>query len=315
MAPCRRNSPRWLPSFGEALAEVRVQVIEHEMTPRFLGAAGRSAASVSVDDTHPAPERPSLIRLHYPARPKPHAFHQEVPLSNRDDVKQSILRAAATIVPSDRVIVYDVDGELQPLGHVSSSNERHWGDLYRRFVALDPYHPRYFVDSPRSVFGTREGFCRVHESPDYVTGFRHVVGVHFKAEVFFRDDRGRIRGGMRFARAPGGVEFTSREMEILEAMQPVLSMAWCTSLDDVKEDESPLRQALSQRERQVLDYVLAGHSNAGICRALGIAMPTVKNHMRSILAKTGAANRRELLAGFYQRRTVAPQRSAQTRPH
>lgn len=235
-------------------------------------------------------------------------------MSNRDRVKESILRAATAIVPAHRVIVYAVDGAMQPFGHVSSSNERHWGDLYRRFVALDPYHPRNFADSPRSVFGTREGFCCVHESLDYVIGFRHFVGVHFKAEVFFRDDRGRIRGGMRFARPPGSMEFTRREMEILEAMQPVFSTAWCTSLSD-EEDGSPLTQALSQRERQVLDHALAGHSNASICRALGIAMPTVKHHMRSILAKIGVANRRELLAAFYQRRAATPTRLAEPRPH
>lgn len=238
------------------------------------------------------------FRIHSPDKSRFRAG--EVPLSNRDRVKESILRAAAALVPAHRVIVYEVDSAMEPFGHLSSWSERHWGDLYRRFVALDPYHPRHFAGKERSVFGTREGFCCVHEPADYLTGFRHAVGVFFKAEVFFRDDRGRIRGGMRFARSPASAEFTLQEMERLEAIQPVFSSAWCTSLPD--EDQSPLTRGLSQRERQVLEYALAGLSNAQICRALGIALPTTKNHMRSILDKTGTANRRELLSAFYQHR-------------
>lgn len=221
-------------------------------------------------------------------------------MSKRDRVKESILRAAATVVPAERVIIYGVDDALEPFGHVSSCVERPWGDLYRRFVALDPFHPRNFAQNPRSVFGTREGFCCVHESADYVTGFRHAVGVFYKAEVFFRDDDGRIRGGMRLARSLAGEEFTRREMETLEAMQPVFSRAWCSSLPE--ERVSPLTDSLSPRERQVLDYVLAGYSNDAIARALRIALPTTKHHVRGILAKTGMANRRELLAAFYRRR-------------
>lgn len=235
-------------------------------------------------------------------------------MSNRDRVKESVLRAAAVIVPAHRVIVYEVDGAMEPFDHVSSWSERHWGELYRRFVELDPYHPRHFAKSRRSVFGTREGFSCVHESPDYIVGFRHAVGVVFKAELFFRDDRGRIRGGVRFARTRESTEFSRREMEILEAMHPVFSTAWCSSLP-MEEEECPLTQALSPRERQVLDYALAGHPNAGICRALGIAMPTTKHHMRSILAKTGAANRRELLSMFYQRRAALSASVGAVRAH
>ncbi|MCL4745006.1 MAG: hypothetical protein KJZ83_06285 [Burkholderiaceae bacterium] len=230
-----------------------------------------------------------------------------------DRVKESILRAAVAVIPAHRVIVYEVDGSMEPCGHISSWQERHWGDLYRRFVRLDPYHPRHFADNPRSVFGTRQGFCCVRESPDYLVGFRHVVGVSFKAEVFFRDDRGRIRGGMRFARAPGSSEFSRCEMEILEAMQPVFSTAWCTALP--LDENHAQTQALSPREHQVLRHALAGQSNAAISRTLGIAMPTTKHHMRSILTKLGASNRRELLSAFYQRRIGALAHTEDVCPH
>lgn len=223
------------------------------------------------------------------------------------------MRAAAAVVPAHRVIVYEVDSAMEPFGHISSWAERNWGELYRRFVQLDPYHPRHFTRTGRSVFGTREGFSCTHESADYVAGFRHAIGVFFKAELFFRDERGRIRGGVRFARTKDSTEFTRREMEILEAMQPVFSAAWCASLPMT--DECSLTRTLSRRERQVFDCVLAGYSNESICRTLGIAMPTTKHHVRSILAKTGVANRRELLSMFYQRRAVLGSSAEMVRSH
>ncbi len=234
-------------------------------------------------------------------------------MSNRDQVKESVLRAATAIVPAQRVIVYEVDSALQPFGHVSSWSERYWGELYRRFVELDPYHPRHFAQSRRSVFGTRDGFSCVRESPDYIAGFRHAVGVAFKAELFFRDDRGRIRGGVRFARTPGSSEFTRREMETLEAIQPVFSAAWCSALPPHEDD--PLVLALSTRERQVLDLALAGKSNEDIGRALGLAIPTIKHHVRSILSKTGTRNRRELLSAFYRRQAANAAPVVNPRPH
>ena len=55
-----------------------------------------------------------------------------------------------------------------------------------------------------------------------------------------------------------------------------------------------LRSDLSNREKEVLHMVLAGHSNASIAEALFITENTVKYHMRNVLQKTGCKNRTEL---------------------
>ena len=55
-----------------------------------------------------------------------------------------------------------------------------------------------------------------------------------------------------------------------------------------------LRSDLSNREREVLRMVLAGHSNASIAEALFITENTVKYHVRNVLQKTGCKNRSEL---------------------
>lgn len=51
---------------------------------------------------------------------------------------------------------------------------------------------------------------------------------------------------------------------------------------------------LSDREREVLDLIAHGHSNAGIARILGIADRTVETHASQIFAKLGVMEEREM---------------------
>ena len=57
-----------------------------------------------------------------------------------------------------------------------------------------------------------------------------------------------------------------------------------------------LPDGLSTRELDVLRLVAAGRSNREIGLALSISPHTVANHVRSILSKTGCANRTEAAA-------------------
>lgn len=53
---------------------------------------------------------------------------------------------------------------------------------------------------------------------------------------------------------------------------------------------------LTLREREVLDALCEGHSNARIAARLGISVPTVKTHVSSILVKLGAESRTHAVA-------------------
>lgn len=50
---------------------------------------------------------------------------------------------------------------------------------------------------------------------------------------------------------------------------------------------------LSEREVEVLACVAQGHSNSKIGALLGIAVETVKTHLKNLLSKLGASNRTE----------------------
>jgi DNA-binding NarL/FixJ family response regulator len=52
---------------------------------------------------------------------------------------------------------------------------------------------------------------------------------------------------------------------------------------------------LTPRQAEVLELVLAGKSNKVICRELGLAEGTVKNHVAAVLKALDASNRVEAL--------------------
>lgn len=58
------------------------------------------------------------------------------------------------------------------------------------------------------------------------------------------------------------------------------------------------RGGLSLREEEIIDWVAKGRTNAEISGILAISEFTVKNHIRRIMRKLGAANRTEAVAKF-----------------
>ena len=73
------------------------------------------------------------------------------------------------------------------------------------------------------------------------------------------------------------------------------------------------RKGLSIRERHVLSLLMLGHSYNGIAEELGIAIDTVRKHVRSIHGKTGVHNQLEIFAK-YLTFTPLPPVTAEARP-
>ncbi|CAN5458585.1 hypothetical protein BH11ACT8_BH11ACT8_00740 [soil metagenome] len=64
------------------------------------------------------------------------------------------------------------------------------------------------------------------------------------------------------------------------------------------------RALLTERQREVLDLMLAGQSNAEIAERLVLAVPTVKSHVRAVLRAVGAVNRADAVARFTRGQVV-----------
>lgn len=214
-----------------------------------------------------------------------------------EDIKQQILAASLAIVPAARGCVYDVSANLEPYDHLTADGDTRWTRLYEeRFRAIDPFHPRHFVDHRESVYCTNGGAGSADEQRAYLRGFRWRMGMAYKVEVFLRNLTGRIIGGIRLSRTPEMGEFRQHEVAALRAIQPIFSGAWRSALRETRTGGSSA--LLTPRENDVLHCILQGMPDKLICRELGIALPTVKCHVKSILRKTGASGRAEVIARY-----------------
>lgn len=74
------------------------------------------------------------------------------------------------------------------------------------------------------------------------------------------------------------------------------------SWSDDEAPAAPVPDDLSAAERDVLDRVVRGDSNAVIARARKTSARTVANQVASLLRKTGASSRYELIRRFARSR-------------
>lgn len=89
------------------------------------------------------------------------------------------------------------------------------------------------------------------------------------------------------------------------ARQPTLSAEAVEALVQTARSPKGLGHDLSQREREVLDLLAEGLSNADIAERLFVSVSAVKYHVSSILSKLGATNRTEAVALALQHRLLS----------
>lgn len=184
----------------------------------------------------------------------------------------------------------------------------------RRIVA--PYVSRptiYQADPIVALFRDSEGdgVCDVSELQDdefYAsryyreyysgTGLKSETGVNLRLD---NSDRLVVSLG-------SGDPTNSGQVDILSCMLPLLG-SLCRQHWKLRRDSGQAadiastrldRSALSERERQILDAVLAGMTTKQIARGLGISPETIKIYRRRMLRKLGAPSVHELMSKLIQ---------------
>lgn len=218
--------------------------------------------------------------------------------------KRHLAKLTARAISCDRCVVYDVDHDLTPRGHTSHDDDGRWVDKYtKKFLSIDPLRPELFAGSADNLIVTGWNFSaeRLHRSA-YYEGFMRPLGQRHKAEMFFRNARGQMIGGVRIARSTPLGPFNTDEISLLNLMQPVLE-GFAARGTSLARNPTIRFGELSRREREVVHWVAEGLSNKEICRKTNTSLPTVKCQIASAYRKLGINKRSELISLFH---TVGP---------
>ena len=116
-------------------------------------------------------------------------------------------------------------------------------------------------------------------------------GLHHGVNMFIFDGD-RDLGDFRIWRAKGRPEFCTRDLDLLDALEPHLRRALLSGGG---------AGALTPRESEIAALVARGCTDRDIARILGIGFGTVRTHITKAMSKTGCANRAELAAAIARR--------------
>ena len=100
-----------------------------------------------------------------------------------------------------------------------------------------------------------------------------------------------------YAGARGAVLKNEDFTDLVDSIRTVAAGGRAVSpeIEQMLVTDPPLPE-LAPRQREILESITKGLSNADIATQLGISVPTVKEHIRALLDKIGASNRSEAIA-------------------
>lgn len=179
-----------------------------------------------------------------------------------------------------------------------SFHRRYVKDMYQ----LDPLHPRHFHAPGERVITLSDALpACVRQRSEYFHRFIVPQSIHEVIEVFFRRDE-RIMAGISLLKCGRAAPLCGPDLRLIQDVHPLMEnylQAVLATPGEISADASDESYAFTARERMVLALVEEGLSNKLIARRLSISVPTVKTHIRSILAKTQTTSRSTLLAKMF----------------
>jgi DNA-binding CsgD family transcriptional regulator len=109
--------------------------------------------------------------------------------------------------------------------------------------------------------------------------------------------RGQVEAKLVLGRVRSSRDFTEDERRLLVALLPTLSVCEAALRAPTPEPVTEIALTrLSPREREVMQYLELGYTNAEIALACGTSPSTVRNQLSSVFEKLGVSTRAEAVA-------------------
>lgn len=244
-------------------------------------------------------------------------FAAILPEIGADSMPSLLVNMLKTLVPFDNAVIVHYQGGSKPQVHYNDmppiEQESQIDGFVNGAFLLDPFY-RAAID--RGIGGLHrlselapEGFKKTEYYRSYFkfTEIRDEVGyiVHIDNEQFINISLGRLDLTQRFNRT---------QLSILEDIAPIIesicNLQWSNKEKSTAEPISQLpgqldsalkyfgTAYLTDRETQVVQLFLHGHSTKSIAERLGISPETVKLHRKNSYAKLDVSSQAELFYLF-----------------
>ena len=213
----------------------------------------------------------------------------------RERLWAGALETLVTFIPATVALAFAVD-DRRLRRPVMAYTGTHGGEqaeaVVRRFAEAEPIDP--FAVLRAELRGAR--VLSAHDIEDVAGSLyaRHLVRHGFGIPLFayvWRD--GRIAAGVALVRRAALPGFDRAAGELLAQLQPLLEDALMRRAEPDPAEELGA-WPLTTREREVVERVCLGESNAEIAAALDMSEKTVKTHLTHVYDKVGVRSRTEL---------------------
>ena len=220
-------------------------------------------------------------------------------------VVDQLLVSIRGLMPIAGVSCYFVDEHGRPFGHRLDGLSREQLHEYRRdFCECDPFFPALHQPSGKDIVALQD-IAGHRNFAGYLEGFLHRHGFCDEVEMFFRRPDGRIAIGIGMIRDERSGRFRASDLELIEKVKPFLHLALAaylnTIVDEAEWRDSSFASQLTNREVEVVQYLLSGASNREIANLCNVTVATVKAHFFNIFGKTGVSSRTELVTRLLSR--------------
>ena len=210
------------------------------------------------------------------------------------------LNLVNSLLPLSSSAFYLVGPDMRHRGvvlrNLAAQDERNYADNFRE---LDPLNPALFAKCDDTVVCIDEQLSEQELlQSDYYLGFMVPLGHRHIADMFFRREED-IVAVLTMLRDESGGPFSVPELTVLRKLQPFLEYTLNTVyLPKRLHQRRSARQryALTEREVDVLEFMVAGANNKTIARELGLSLATVKTHIQHIFHKVEVSSRTALSA-------------------
>lgn len=114
--------------------------------------------------------------------------------------------------------------------------------------------------------------------------------------VAYLTRRGTVQATLVLGRTGRSTDFDGDDRSLLAALAPTLAICDAAAGRAPAPASPEVLATLTTRERDVLEYLILGYTNAEIALARGTSPATIRNQLSSIFRKLGATTRAEAVA-------------------